>query len=333
MDRQRALLHWLRDQLGLNDFRLEPASADASFRRYFRLTPARGKSLIVMDAPPEKEHCEPFVRITGLLWDVGLNVPELLEVNLDQGFLLLGDLGSQPYLGALAEETVAQLYGDALDALSQMQHRAPSDKRLPPYGRELLLAEMELFREWLVGRHLGLRLANAEQSLLDRSFDLLAERALAQPAVFVHRDYHSRNLMVTGRNNPGILDYQDAVVGAVTYDLVSLLRDCYIRWPRDRVEHWVEEYRRRLVTLGLVDATVAPAEFLGWFDWMGVQRHLKASGIFARLRHRDGKAGYLADIPRTLGYIMEVAPGYPELAGLGALIEEQLQPLLESGDG
>jgi aminoglycoside/choline kinase family phosphotransferase len=333
MDRQRALLHWLRDQLGLDNFRLEPASADASFRRYFRLIPARGKSLIVMDAPPEKEDCEPFVRITGLLWDVGLNVPELLEVNLDQGFLLLGDLGSQPYLGALTEETVSQLYGDALDALSQMQHRAPSDKRLPPYGRELLLAEMELFREWLVGRHLGLRLANAEHSLLDRSFDLLAERALAQPAVFVHRDYHSRNLMVTGRNNPGILDYQDAVVGGVTYDLVSLLRDCYVRWPRDRVERWVEEYRRRLVTLGLVDATVAPGEFLGWFDWMGVQRHLKASGIFARLRHRDGKAGYLADIPRTLGYIREVAPGYPELAGLGAFIEEQLQPLLESGDG
>jgi len=191
------------------------------------------------------------------------------------------------------------------------------------------LREMELFREWLLGTHLGLSLDAAQSALLDAAFAGLADSALAQPRVCVHRDYHSRNLMVTQRNNPGILDFQDAVMGPVTYDLVSLLRDCYIQWPRARVEDWALGYHELALQCGILHAEhESPEQFLRWFDLMGVQRHLKAAGIFARLNHRDGKPGYLLDIPRTLGYVTEVASGYPELAGFGSFVEQQVLPAL-----
>jgi aminoglycoside/choline kinase family phosphotransferase len=313
-ERLDALKRWLDSELEFTEYTLVPASSDASFRRYFRVV-HDGASFIVMDAPPGKEDAGPFIQVARQLVDAGLNAPEVLDEDLGQGFLLLSDLGSRPYLGALDESSVERLYGDALGALATLQTCACDD--LPPYDRELLLREMELFREWLVGKHLGITLDAAQHTMLDNAFDLLAGNALAQPQVFVHRDYHSRNLMVTSRNNPGILDFQDAVRGPVTYDLVSLLRDCYIAWPRARVEDWALGYQELALQTGILrEEHGDPAQFLGWFDLMGVQRHLKASGIFARLNHRDGKPGYLGDIPRTLGYITDMAERHPALAPL-----------------
>ncbi len=304
---------WLKEGLGIADYTLAPASSDASFRRYFRIV-SGGESRIVMDAPPEKEDCGPFVKIARELHAIGLHVPEILAEDLDQGFLLLSDLGSTPYLDVLNDESVEQLYGDAMEALTVLQSRGPGEGQLPAYDRTLLMNEMGLFRDWYLGEHLGLSMDETAQRDLEDSFSLLADVALEQPRVAVHRDYPSRNLMVCERN-PGIIDFQDAVFGPMSYDLVSLLRDCYIAWPRERVEGWALGFRDRALEQGIIDS-VDDATFLRWFDLMGVQRHLKASGIFARLNHRDGKPGYLNDIPRTLGYVREVVGRYPELASL-----------------
>jgi aminoglycoside/choline kinase family phosphotransferase len=323
-ERLRLLKYWLENELDFSDYSLKPASSDASFRRYFRVT-HNGSSFIVMDAPPEKEDTRPFVTVARLLLDTGVNVPEVLDENSELGFLLLSDLGSQSYLGGLREETVERLYGDALGALAAIQSCAPASGVLPDYDRALLMREMGLFRDWLVGKHLGIALDPAQSIMLEESFDRLAENALAQPRVCVHRDYHSRNLMVTRSNNPGILDFQDAVIGPVTYDLVSLLRDCYIAWPRERVEAWALGYQELALQCGILrEEHENPTLFLRWFDLMGVQRHLKAAGIFARLNHRDGKKGYLSDIPRTLGYVVDVARSYQEIAALGEFIEAQI---------
>ncbi|MGD8615633.1 MAG: phosphotransferase [Gammaproteobacteria bacterium] len=298
---------------------MEPASADASFRRYFRIR-RDDLSYIVMDAPPEKEDCGPFIRVTELFLNVGLHVPEIVDRDLEQGFLLLSDLGSRLYLDALNEETVDRLYGDALGALAALQSCAPLDSGLPPYSHDLLMLEMSLFRDWLVGEHMGLDLGASRRAALKRAFEALACSALDQPAVCVHRDFHSRNLMVSGCHNPGILDYQDAVIGPVTYDLVSLLRDCYIAWPRERVEAWAGGYYELALQTGILRPQQADeGTFLRWFDWMGVQRHLKAAGIFARLNHRDGKPGYLGDIPRTLDYVIDICSHYAELGDLGEI--------------
>ena len=321
-ERIERLKHWLENELNFREYNLKPASADASFRRYFRIS-HEGESWIVMDAPPEKEDSRPFIAIAKLFLDAGLNVPEVIDADLEQGYLLLSDLGSQPYLAALNESSVARLYGDALGALVAIQACHPEPGVLPHYDRKLLLAEQELFREWLLGKHLGITLTAAQSTRCDRVFQRLADNALQQPQVCVHRDYHSRNLMVTARNNPGILDFQDAVTGAVTYDLVSLLRDCYIAWPRERVEDWALGYQELALQSGILrEEHENPALFLRWFDLMGMQRHLKAAGIFARLNHRDGKPGYLADIPRTLGYVTEVASRYDELAVFGEFVQQ-----------
>ena len=318
-DRITAIQDWVRRRLDWPDAVLEPASADASFRRYFRVQQG-GASYIVMDAPPEKEDCGPFIHVTELFLAVGLHVPEILAKDLDQGLLLLSDLGSRLYLDALDETSVDRLYGDALGALATLQSCCPLDSGLPSYSRDLLMFEMSLFRDWLIGTHLGLELDARQQDALQRSFEALTCSALEQPSVCVHRDYHSRNLMVSARHNPGILDYQDAVIGPLTYDLVSLLRDCYIAWPRERVEAWVTGYFELAQQTGSLRPGQADERtFLRWFDWMGVQRHLKAAGIFARLNHRDGKSGYLKDIPRTLGYVTEVCSRYPELEALGGI--------------
>jgi len=240
----------------------------------------------------------------------------------------LSDLGHRQYLAELNEETVDRLYGDALGALATLQSCAVDDCGLPAYDRELLTCEMSLFRDWLLGSHLGMQLGDAQLEGLTRSFDALAESALQQPVVCVHRDYHSRNLMVSDYHNPGILDYQDAVLGPMTYDLVSLLRDCYISWPRERVEDWALGYFELARQTGILRPDEADEQqFLRWFDWMGVQRHLKAAGIFARLKHRDGKPGYLRDIPRTLGYVEDVCARYPELDELGALTQQVISRL------
>ncbi len=315
--RQRlALLKtWLADVLETPAFDLAPASSDASFRRYFRVRHG-DCSLIVMDAPPAQEDIAPFLHIAERLHAMGLNAPRILAKNIAQGFLLLSDLGDTPYLQVLTETSAERLYGDALSALLRMQQmdaRRLTD--LPPYGHALLMQEMHLFRDWYLQRHRQQALSPPQARLLDEVFERLASSALDQPRVFVHRDYHSRNLMFTPQDNPGIIDFQDAVQGPVTYDLVSLLRDCYIRWPRARVEAWALDYLREAQAAGIV-TDVADETWLRWFDWMGVQRHLKAAGIFARLDLRDGKPGYLGDIPRTLGYVREVAGRYAELRPL-----------------
>lgn len=321
-ERMQQLKDWLEQELGVTDYELSPASADASFRRYYRLR-WQTESRIVMDAPPTLEDSEPFVRIARSLRQAGLHVPEIFASDLIQGFLLLSDFGEQQYLQVLNQDNVARLYGDALGALITLQACGPGEDELPPFDEPLLLQEMELFRTWYLGRHLGLELADAENSQLDSMFRQLATVALEQPRVAVHRDYHSRNLMVTSPHNPGILDFQDAVYGPVTYDLVSLLRDCYIAWPRAQVEDWALGYQELAIDSGILRQR-DEERFLYWFDWMGVQRHLKASGIFARLAHRDGKTGYLADIPRTLGYVREVTSRHAGLHPLHAFLEEHL---------
>lgn len=319
------------------DFQITTASADASFRRYFRVSgsgistcfDAPGDSLIVMDAPPDKENLQPFVAVSNLLDNIGLHVPRVLAQNTAQGFLLLSDLGTQSYLDALNDQTVDSLYADALAALLVMQRDVPHEylygpQSLPAYDATLLLNEMALFRDWYCRQYRQLVFSDEQQTGLDQVFQRLSEAALAQPRVFVHRDYHSRNLMVTPQQNPGILDFQDAVVGPVTYDLVSLLRDCYIDWPRSRVEQWALGYLHDVAGAGLIPHE-SDETYLRWFDWMGIQRHLKATGIFARLCLRDGKSGYLDDIPRTLNYVREVSAGYPELRALHALVSELLE--------
>ncbi|MEA2093790.1 MAG: phosphotransferase, partial [Pseudomonadota bacterium] len=271
------------------------------------------------------EDSRPFITIDKMFLDAGLNVPAIIDENLDLGFLLLGDLGSQLYLDALNEDSVERLYGDALGALATIQTCNPEPGVLPAYERTLLMSEMELFRDWLVGKHLDITLGKELSGRLDDTFSLLAENALAQPQVCVHRDYHSRNLMVTDSNNPGILDFQDAVIGPVTYDLVSLLRDCYVAWPRGRIEDWALGYQELALQSGILrEEHEDPAIFLRWFDLMGVQRQLKASGIFARLNHRDGKPGYLDDIPRTLGYVIDVAGRYEEIEWLGRFVADDV---------
>lgn len=320
MDRRLAgLKRWLATVLDVTDYELQPASADASFRRYFRVR-AAGATHIAMDAPPERQDLRPFLAVAARLRDLGLNVPEVLDHDLDAGFLLLTDLGERTYLRELGPATVERLYGDALGALVVLQAGVYTGAGLlPDYDEALLRRELEIFREWYLGRHLGAALAPPQQQALEAASNVLVGAALDQPRVWVHRDYHSRNLMVTARNNPGILDFQDAVVGPVTYDLVSLLRDCYIAWPRDQVIDWAKGYYELARQSGL-PVGEDEERFLRWFDLMGVQRHLKAAGIFARLHHRDGKSGYLADLPRTLGYVLEVSAGYPELAGLYRLL-------------
>ncbi len=312
--RIEAIHRWLTRELGYRDYALRPASSDASFRRYFRLV-LPDSSLIVMDAPPDRQDTASYLEVGRRLRTAGLNVPDILAREPAQGFLLITDLGEVNYLDRLDADNRDRLYGDALDSLLRMQAEvAPSG--LPDYDRKLLGVELSLFSDWFLNRHLGITLEAAQGEILKGLNEILVQNALEQPRLFVHRDYHSRNLMVRPENNPGILDFQDAVHGPITYDLVSLLRDCYIAWPRLILEGWVEDYHH-----GLSHDT--PLEqFFRWFDLMGIQRHLKAVGIFARLSHRDGKPGYLQDIPRTLNYVLEVSLRYRELSPLPRLLDE-----------
>jgi hypothetical protein len=322
-ERLHELQQWLQMEFNLSTNHLVPLTNDASFRRYFRIT-INGTSQVIMDAPPNKENCLPFIEVARRLRQSGLNAPEVIMANLERGFLLLTDFGSQLYLPALNETQADQLYRDAITALVTMQ-KLTSAEGLPPYDHRLLHQEMNLFTDWLLGKHLHFQLAEPEQQKLVTNFEQLSANALSQPQVFVHRDYHSRNLMVVSPNNPGILDFQDAVKGAITYDLVSLLRDCYIAWPLEQVHDWAMQYFTQAQQQGLLSGIPAP-QFLRWFDWMGIQRHLKASGIFARLYHRDGKSNYLKDIPRTLNYIVTVASHYSELAYLHELVSQRVLP-------
>jgi aminoglycoside/choline kinase family phosphotransferase len=320
------LTRWVFDDLGFAGSRIEPASTDASFRRYFRVT--RGaETYIVMDAPPAKENLGPFLSVGRILLEMGLNVPMVLARDPARGFLLLSDLGTRQYLDELRTDGAAdRLYGDALRALSTMQTADKGLARdLPRYDRALLMREMELMPEWFLRAHLGLQVSPAERGMLDRLFELLTKCALEQPATLVHRDYHSRNLLVCVDNNPGILDFQDAVWGPVTYDLVSLLKDCYVAWPASRVRAWALQYRERLLAAGYpLNAT--ESEFIHWFDLVGLQRHIKVLGIFARLYYRDGKSQYLKDLPRVLRYARDAAAHYAETAEFADFIAARVEP-------
>lgn len=327
--RLELLTRWVTDDLGFSAGRIEPASGDASFRRYFRLT--RGtETYIVMDAPPDKEALGTFVSVAQTLKGIGLNVPVVLARHVRHGLLLLSDLGTRQYLDDLAaEREVDRLYADALGALITLQTRGRAAARaLPPYDRALLMREMELMPEWFLSRHLGLPVG-AGRAMLDRLFDVLVRSALAQPATFVHRDFHSRNLLVSADANPGILDFQDAVYGAATYDLVSLLKDCYIAWPVARVNDWALRYREQLLQAGFV-LGADEGEFIRWFDLMGLQRHIKVLGIFARLYYRDGKSGYLQDLPRVLAYTHAAAARYPETSEFAEYIETHIGPRFDA---
>ncbi len=328
--RLEQIAQWLRRELKLELVRLEPASNDASFRRYFRVWRADGATRVVMDAPPDKEDTAPFLKVAGLLARCGVHVPRIDAVDAARGFVLLEDLGSTQYLARLrAGEDPEGLYGDALEALQRIQlHGLDGARELPPYDRAALQREMALMGEWFCGQHLGLKLDAVDRGVLADTFELLTHAALSQPVVFVHRDYHSRNLMWLPTGNPGILDFQDALAGPIAYDLVSLLKDCYMAWPRSRVQRWVADYRARLAAQGgPVGANLD--EFLRWFDLIGLQRHIKVLGIFARLWWRDGKSGYLADLPRTLQYVREAAALYPELSAFAAWLERRVLPAFE----
>ena len=317
--RLAALEHWLAGQFDGIAHQLAPASEDASFRRYFRARLADGRTYIVMDAPPAQEDCAPFVRIAKLLRDACVHAPDVHAQDLAQGFLLLSDLGTQTYLSALGAGDPEALMRDATDALLRWQ-LATRPNVLPPYDEALLQREMVLFPDWYVGRHLGKPLAETRKHDLQQIFALLAASALAQPKVYVHRDYMPRNLMVS-EPNPGVLDFQDAVLGPITYDVISLMRDAFLSWDEERVLDWSVRYWEKAKKAGLPVAADF-GEFWRALEWMGLQRHLKVMGIFARLTYRDGKAQYVADTPRFVGYARAVAGRYAPLKPLARLLDE-----------
>ncbi|HET7359022.1 MAG TPA: phosphotransferase [Rhodanobacteraceae bacterium] len=313
-------LAWARATLDDAALTLQSASSDASFRSYWR-TVGGGRSLIVMDAPPAQEDLPAWLAIGARLRAAGLNAPQVHAQNLAEGFLLIADLGRRLYLPELRDDSADALYGDAMDALLRMQ-QAVDASDLPAYDDAFLLREMRLLPEWFLGRHLGIDVDARRRQALEDAFAVLLGSAREQPQVFVHRDFHSRNLLVTPRDNPGIIDFQGALRGPLAYDLASLLRDCYVRWDDTRVEAWAEGYRQRLRGAGLIGADIDPPRFRRWFDLIGLQRHIKVLGLFCRLHYRDGKPGYLADLPRVLGYVLDVAARHPGLASLAALLDE-----------
>lgn len=323
--RTSLLLRWLTDDLGLQILDITSASSDASFRRYFRVNLVDG-SKVVMDAPPEKENTEPFIKIAALLKNAGLHVPYIYQQNQVQGFLLLEDLGDTSYLDRLNIENAEVLYTAAMDSLFNLQSRVAIENcQLPHYDQGLLSRELGIFYEWFLEKLLGIVLPVSIRQAVDA---FLIDSALQQPRVCVHRDYHSRNLMYLDDCSPGVIDFQDAVIGPITYDLVSLLRDCYIRWPEALVEGWLAQYHQRLIQAELLEVDFA--QFKRWFDLMGLQRHLKAVGIFSRLHLRDNKSTYLADIPLTMGYILDVCEAYPELQSLSYFLQQQVLPVYRS---
>jgi len=317
MDRLEALDAWLRDALGGREYTREPASSDASFRRYFRIYCAGG-TWIAMDAPPEREDCRPFVKVAGLMRAAGVHVPEIVAQDLAAGFLLLSDLGRQTYLQAIDAGNADRLFGAARAALLDWQ-AASREGELPPYDEALLRRELMLFPEWYVGRHLGATLAPGEREELEAVFGRILAANLAQPRVFVHRDFMPRNLMVS-EPNPGVIDFQDAVYGPVTYDIASLYRDAFLSWEEERVLDGTIRYWEAARSRGLPVATDF-ADFWRDVEWMGLQRHLKVLGIFARIHYRDGKPGYLDDTPRFIGYVRAACARYRDLAPLARLLD------------
>jgi N-acetylmuramate 1-kinase len=312
------LRQWLAQSFFTTDFVLAPASADASFRRYFRVT-ANSSTWIAMDAPPPQEDCRPFIKVAALMQAAGLNVPRVVAQDVERGFLLLSDLGTTTYLNGFTADNPDALFSDAIDVLIQWQ-RASRPGVLPPYDAALLQREIDLFPEWYVGKHLQCALTPAQQQAFAAVSKLLIDAALAQPCVYVHRDYMPRNLMMS-TPNPGVLDFQDAVYGPISYDVASLFRDAFVSWPEERELDWVIRYWERARAAGLPVAA-AFAEFWRDFEWMGLQRHIKVLGIFARINYRDGKPHYLGDTPRFINYARRVSARYRELGPLAKLLDE-----------
>jgi aminoglycoside/choline kinase family phosphotransferase len=327
MERLQQIEDWLRQQPPTQSFTLAPASADASFRRYFRVSYADGRTAVVMDAPPSHEDCRPWLQIQQLFETAGAHVPQVLAQDLERGFLLLSDLGSTTYLAALhADPSPAharRLYGDAIAALVRIQGVSRPGV-LPAYDRALLQRELMLFPDWYVARHLGITLSAAQRQVMEAAFERILAANLAEPQVFVHRDYHSRNLMVQDDAdglNPGVIDFQDAVYGPISYDLVSLFKDAYVEWDEELTLDWLIGYWEQARRAGL-PVRADFGEFHRDYEWMGVQRHIKVLGIFARLCHRDGKENYLQDMPLVMKYLRRAADRYRELGPFLKLLDE-----------
>ncbi|MDO9213413.1 MAG: phosphotransferase [Methylococcales bacterium] len=321
--RSLAMLDWLENDLLLTINRCEIASSDASFRRYFRIHTPEG-SFIIMDAPPDKEKLEPFMHVAALMAHAQLHVPAIFQHNLTDGFLLLEDLGSRCVLDEINSQNAHALYQTTCASLLNLQTNTDlASSQLPAYDEALLERELGIFEEWFLGQYLDIEIPAA---LWQNVRDILINSALEQPVTCVHRDYHSRNLMVLEDNSIGVIDFQDAVLGPITYDVVSLLRDCYVAWDAEQVESWMTTYYQQLHDAQLINCELA--QFKRWFDLMGMQRHLKAIGIFSRLNFRDNKPNYLNDIPRTLHYVTTQAAAYTELAEFSAFLNTIVLPAL-----
>lgn len=316
--RREELERWVAQQWGVPRVESVPASTDASFRRYFRFS-RDGQTQVAMDAPPPQEDCRPFVEIAALLAETGVHVPRVLAQDLERGFLLLDDMGHQTYRHVLDANNADRLFEQAIDALVKIQ-RGSRPGVLPEYDAALLHRELELFPEWYLQHHLQWEVGAGLRAQLDDIFALLVERALAQPRVFVHRDYMPRNLMVSDPN-PGIIDFQDALYGPVSYDIICLFKDAFLSWPEAQVSNWLRRYWEQALAAG-IPVPASFEQFQRDCDWMGAQRHLKVMGIFARIYYRDGKPDYLADVDRFAAYLEAVAAKYPELAPLSALLEQ-----------
>lgn len=319
--RMNNLCVWLKQTLNITDIHLEPILGDASFRSYYRLHLKSGTSYIIMDAPPGIEDVQPFVAIAQAFAAIGVQVPHIFAADIEAGFLVLTDFGDRVYLQELTDSNATQLYAVALAALLRIQSYQPQQP-LPAFDAVFMRRELAFFDEWFLQKHVEVTVPS---KVLNQTFEILIKAATEQPQVCVHRDYHSRNLIVLANNEVGVLDFQDAVWGPLTYDAVSLLRDCYISWPRQRVEQWVHNFWQQSCTNNIIK-NVAVEQYQRWFDLMGVQRHLKAMFIFARKYHRDGSANYLPDIPRGLNYVLEVSQHYPELHAFRTILLDQVAP-------
>ncbi|RUO75196.1 aminoglycoside phosphotransferase family protein [Idiomarina seosinensis] len=327
--RELDLKAWCEAQTGVRQAQLEAVSGDASFRRYFRASDGR-QSLIAVDCPPDKEDMTPFIAVADAYQQAGVQVPSIIAVDQQQGFMLQSDFGHILLLSKLHPRNVRQFYSRALQVLPQVMSVTETQLGpLPDYDEALLERELELFKDWLLKEHIRLDWDTSDDKIWTEFCQQMIENARQQPQVGVHRDYHSRNLMVLANDELGIIDFQDAVSGPITYDAVSLLRDCYIEWSAELVTELAQELRTQLIDNQQLAASVSSEQWQHWFDWMGLQRHTKAAGIFARLAHRDDKPGYLRDVPRTLNYLMKVSANYPELARYHQWLTDKVVPAWE----